>query len=64
MTKLTSENSYPFSYLYDETQEITGAYRVIYTSDVFICNEELSLIHRGRMNDSGLRKSSTASNNG
>jgi hypothetical protein len=57
LTKLTSENDYPFSYLHDETQEITKAYGVIYTSDLLVYNEELS-----RMDDSRPRKGTPSTN--
>ena len=45
-------NGMPYSYLYDETQEIAHAYGAKRTPEFFLFNSENTLIYRGRMDDS------------
>jgi peroxiredoxin len=46
------DNNYPFSYLYDKTQEIAKAYNAACTPDFYIFNNELKLVYRGQLDDS------------
>ena len=46
------ENSYPFPYLYDETQDIAKAYKAACTPDFYIFNHDLHLVYRGQLDDS------------
>ena len=41
MTQHAKDNKYPFSYLYDETQEVAKAYKAACTPDFFLFNEDL-----------------------
>lgn len=52
MTKLAKEESYPFPYLYDETQEVAKAYDAACTPDIYLFNQELDLVYRGQLDDS------------
>jgi hypothetical protein len=52
MTKHAQDNKYPFSYLYDETQEVAKAYKAACTPDFFLFNEDLELVYRGQLDDS------------
>lgn len=45
-------HGYPFPYLYDETQSVARAYRAECTPDFFVFDAALSLVYRGRMDDS------------
>ena len=47
-----AHNGMPYSYLYDETQEIAHAYGAKRTPEFFLFNSENTLIYRGRMDDS------------
>ncbi|MFB0945658.1 MAG: peroxiredoxin [Oceanospirillaceae bacterium] len=62
MIKSASENNYPFPYLYDATQEVAKAYGAVCTPDIFVYNEELSLVYRGRIDDSRPGKSNASAN--
>lgn len=43
---------YPFPYLYDETQAVARAYEAACTPDFFLFDAALSLVYRGRLDDS------------
>lgn len=43
---------YPFSYLYDVTQETARAYDATCTPDFFLFDENLKLVYRGQLDDS------------
>jgi hypothetical protein len=62
MTKSASENNYPFPYLYDATQEVAKAYGAVCTPDIFVYNKELSLVYRGRIDDSRPGKGNASAN--
>jgi len=47
-----AHNGMPYSYLYDETQEIAHAYGAKRTPEFFLFNSEKTLVYRGRMDDS------------
>ena len=51
MKKTAEEYSYPFPYLFDETQEVAKAYGAICTPDFFGYNADLKLQYRGRLDE-------------
>lgn len=44
--------SYPFPYLYDETQQTAKAYDAACTPDFYVYDEQLKLVYRGQLDDS------------
>ncbi|MCG4454547.1 thioredoxin family protein [Pseudomonas sp. MMS21-TM103] len=46
------DKNYPFHYLYDETQQVAKAYGAACTPDLFLFDENLHCIYRGRFDDS------------
>ena len=52
MKAWSEELSFPFPYLYDETQEIAKSYVAACTPDFMIYNENLETIYRGQLDDS------------
>lgn len=51
--KIHAQNeSYPFPYLYDETQEVAKAYDAACTPDFYVFDDKLALIYRGQLDDS------------
>jgi len=51
--RLTAQaESFPFPYLYDETQEVAKAYKAACTPDFFVFNKAMSLVYRGQLDDS------------
>lgn len=52
MQQVAKELNYPFSYLYDETQNIAKAYHAVCTPDFFLFDGNLSLTYRGRFDGS------------
>jgi len=52
MAKEAREYGYPFSYLYDETQEVAKAYQAACTPDFFLFDSKRSLVYRGQLDDS------------
>ena len=52
MTSHAKENSYPFPYLYDETQDVAEAYDAACTPDLYMFNADLKLAYRGQLDDS------------
>lgn len=53
MGTLANRLSFPFPYLYDETQEVARAYGAVCTPDFFGFNRDLGLQYRGRLDASG-----------
>ena len=51
MKQLSINKNLPFSYLYDETQEVAKAYDAACTPDFFGFNSELKLQYRGRLSN-------------
>jgi thiol-disulfide isomerase/thioredoxin len=43
---------YTFPYLYDETQEVAIAYQAACTPDLYVFNDQLQCVYRGRFDDS------------
>lgn len=52
MKKTALEESYPFPYLFDESQEVAHAYQAACTPDFFIFDDKHSLVYRGQLDDS------------
>jgi len=52
MKDTAKEFSYPFPYLFDETQEVAKAYQAACTPDFYIFNSEMRLVYRGQLDDS------------
>ncbi len=50
------DKSYPFPYLYDDTQAIAKAYGAARTPEVFLVSPELQLVYRGRIDDNSEAK--------
>jgi peroxiredoxin len=48
----TEEKKYPFTYLYDETQEVAKTFGAICTPDYFVYDQHTKLAYRGRLDDS------------
>lgn len=53
MKKVAREFSYPFPFVFDESQEVAKAYGAVCTPDFFGFNANLELQYRGRLDDSG-----------
>jgi hypothetical protein len=51
MKQLSITKELPFSYLYDETQEVAKAYDATCTPDFFGFNSDLNLQYRGRLSN-------------
>ncbi len=45
------EKSYPFPYLFDETQSVAKAFDAVCTPDFFVFDAERKLAYRGRLDD-------------
>ncbi len=52
MKENAKNNSYPFPYLYDQTQEVARAYDAACTPDTYLFDENLNLVYRGQIDDS------------
>lgn len=52
MTIHAKNESYPFPYLYDETQDLAKAYDAACTPDLYVFNSNLKLTYRGQLDDS------------
>lgn len=51
MARRAAEKRYPFSYLYDESQQIARAFGAVCTPDFFLYDKDLRLAYRGRLDD-------------
>lgn len=51
MKYVAEQEGYCFPYLYDESQEVALAYQAECTPDLFVFDKKLSLIYRGRFDD-------------
>lgn len=51
MARRAHEKTYPFPYLYDETQETAVAYGAACTPDIFVYDDALTLVYRGRFDE-------------
>ncbi len=52
MAKEVKRRRYSFSYLYDESQEISKAYRAACTPDFYVFDRQRKLVYRGQMDSS------------
>ncbi len=52
MKELAEERNFPFSYLYDESQDIARAYQAACTPDFFLFNGNRELVYRGQFDAS------------
>jgi len=57
MTEDAVKYSYPFPYLFDESQEIAKAYRAACTPDFFLYDRKRTLVYRGQYDSSRPKKS-------
>jgi len=53
MQQLAAARSFPFPYLYDESQAVARAYGAVCTPDFFGFDAALGLQYRGRLDDTG-----------
>lgn len=44
--------SYPFPYLYDETQDVAKAYAAACTPDIYVFDKDLRAVYHGQLDDS------------
>ena len=52
MKEIGIKLSYPFPYVFDETQEVAMAYHAKCTPDFFVFDKDLLLVYRGQLDDS------------
>ena len=52
MKKVAEKLKYPFPYLYDESQNVAGAFDAACTPDFYVFDKNLKLAYRGRLDDS------------
>lgn len=52
MKEMAKEHSFPFPYLFDETQEVAKAYSAACTPDFSVFDAELTCVYRGRLDES------------
>ena len=51
MKEIAEKHSFPFPYLYDDTQAIAKAYHAASTPDFFVFDSNLKCVYRGRFDD-------------
>lgn len=51
MATRAQEKSYPFPYLFDDTQEVARAYGAVCTPDFFVFDSDRKLAYRGRFDE-------------
>ena len=51
LAERAQDKDYPFPYLQDETQEIAKAYEAACTPDIYIFDEDRTLVYRGRFDE-------------
>ena len=52
MKELAIAKSFPFPYLFDESQTVAKAYKAACTPDFYLFDSELKLVYRGQLDDS------------
>jgi peroxiredoxin len=52
MKNVANQLSFPFPYLFDETQEVAKAYNAACTPEFYLFDETLRCVYRGRFDDS------------
>jgi peroxiredoxin len=61
MKLFAKEHAFPFPYVIDETQATAKAYGAVCTPDFFGFDKNLKLAYRGRLDESGMNKTSGGS---
>jgi peroxiredoxin len=51
MKKRAADKGFTFPYLYDESQEVAGAYDAACTPDIFVFDRDRKLVYNGRIDD-------------
>ena len=51
MKQAAEQESYPFPYLYDETQKVAKAYQAECTPDLFVFDDDLKCVYRGQFDE-------------
>lgn len=51
MAERAQDKDYPFPYLQDESQEVAQAYKAACTPDIYVFDEDRTLVYRGRFDD-------------
>ncbi len=52
MARLAKEKSFPFPYLFDQTQDVARSYDAACTPDLFLYDADLKCVYRGQLDDS------------
>ena len=52
MKEVAQQWSYPFPYLYDDSQEVAKTYQAACTPDFYIFDKDLKCVYRGQLDDS------------
>lgn len=52
LKKYSEKQKFPFSFLYDETQEVAKAYTAACTPDFFLFDHNSALVYRGQLDES------------
>ncbi len=60
MRLVADKYSYPFPYLFDETQQVAQAYGAVCTPDIFGMNNQGRIKYRGRLDAAGMEKPTQA----
>lgn len=51
MRELAKERSFPFPYLYDQTQQVARTYQAVYTPEFFVFDRNMRLAYHGQFDD-------------
>jgi hypothetical protein len=51
MKEVAQQLSYPFPYLYDESQEVAKVYQAACTPDFYLFNKDLNCVYRGQLDE-------------
>jgi len=51
MRNEAQKKNYPFPYLYDETQSVAKAYHAACTPDIYVFDQQLKCVYRGRFDE-------------
>ena len=52
MKEVANRYNFPFTYLYDESQQVARSYQAACTPDFYIFDHQLKLVYRGQLDDS------------
>jgi peroxiredoxin len=56
MTERAQEKGFPFPYLHDESQDVARAYGALCTPDIFVYDDDRTLVYRGRFDETRPKK--------